>query len=161
MRTVAGTVDTVIPQAVNIVRQNGYKGSQTVATTLGFNPYKVVGKYGTRDGSWTCNGSPSPAQLNGRDWLSRSAFVPGVRAPGFPSRRAGSPLLSRPLGLSFTSLASSLSTFLSRHFLMLHHRRRKPFKVTLPLAIAIHLCAAYCSLRKECRLQACLVGDRH
>lgn len=62
--TVAGTVDTVIPQAVNIVRQNGYKGSQTVASTLGFNPYKVVGRYGTRDSSWTCNGKPQPGAAN-------------------------------------------------------------------------------------------------
>lgn len=58
--TVQATVDTVIPQAVNIVRQNGYSGSQTVAQTVGFNAYKVVGKYGRRDASWTCAGKPQP-----------------------------------------------------------------------------------------------------
>ncbi|SPO23297.1 related to deacetylase [Ustilago trichophora] len=62
--TVRGTVDVVIPQAVNIVRQNGYsRGSQTVASTLWYNPYKVVGRYQNRDGSWTCNGKPAPGQF--------------------------------------------------------------------------------------------------
>ena len=58
--TVQATVDTVIPQAVNIVRNNGYKGSQTIARTLNINPYKVVGKYQNRDSTWTCNGKPEP-----------------------------------------------------------------------------------------------------
>ncbi|SNX83080.1 related to deacetylase [Melanopsichium pennsylvanicum] len=62
--TVRGTADTVIPQAVNIVRQNGYsRGSQTVASTLWYNPYKVVGRYQNRDGSWTCNGKPAAGQF--------------------------------------------------------------------------------------------------
>lgn len=62
--TVRGTVDVVIPQAVNIVRQNGYsRGSQTVASTLWYNPYKVVGRYQNRDGSWTCDGKPAPGQF--------------------------------------------------------------------------------------------------
>lgn len=62
--TVRGTVDQVIPQAVNIVRQNGYsRGSQTVASTLWYNPYKVVGRYQNRDGSWTCGGKPGPGQF--------------------------------------------------------------------------------------------------
>lgn len=58
--TVPGTSQTVIPQAVKIVKQNGYSGSQTVANTLSFNPYKVVGKYSQRDSSWTCDGKPQP-----------------------------------------------------------------------------------------------------
>lgn len=58
--TVAGTPNTVIPQAVQIVRQNGYKGSQTTAATLRYNPYKVVGSYGNRDDSWTCDDKPAP-----------------------------------------------------------------------------------------------------
>ncbi|CDS01958.1 related to deacetylase [Sporisorium scitamineum] len=58
--TVDDTVNVVIPQAVNIVRQNGYSGSQTVASTLNFNPYKVVGKYQNRDSTWTCDGKPQP-----------------------------------------------------------------------------------------------------
>ncbi|TKY87192.1 hypothetical protein EX895_003869 [Sporisorium graminicola] len=58
--TVKATADTVIPQAVNIVRKNGYSGSQTVASTLQFNPYKVVGSYQKRDSTWTCNGTPQP-----------------------------------------------------------------------------------------------------
>ncbi|GAC96166.1 chitin deacetylase [Pseudozyma hubeiensis SY62] len=57
--TVQGTIDTVMPQAVNIVRQNGYT-SHTVQRNLGFNPYKVVGKYQNRDSSWTCDGTPAP-----------------------------------------------------------------------------------------------------
>ncbi|SPO25950.1 related to deacetylase [Ustilago trichophora] len=60
--TVQATVDTVIPQAVNIVRKNGYRGSETVAKTLGFNAYKVVGSYGTRDASWTCDDKPAPGK---------------------------------------------------------------------------------------------------
>ncbi|KAJ1028552.1 hypothetical protein NDA16_001718 [Ustilago loliicola] len=58
--TVPGTPNTVIPRAVNIVRQNGYQGSQTTAATLRYNPYKVVGRYGNRDGSWTCSDKPTP-----------------------------------------------------------------------------------------------------
>ncbi|EST07739.1 Polysaccharide deacetylase [Kalmanozyma brasiliensis GHG001] len=58
--TVPGTPNTVIPQAVNIVRQNGYVGSRTTASTLFYNPYKVTGRYGNRDGSWTCAGKPAP-----------------------------------------------------------------------------------------------------
>lgn len=60
--TVQGTVDTVIPQALKIVQQNGYKGSETVATTIGFNPYKAVrkGPRSKRDETWTCEGKPEP-----------------------------------------------------------------------------------------------------
>ena len=58
--TVDTTPSVVIPQAVNIIKQNGYSGSQTTARTVGYNPYKVTGPYGNRDGSWTCSGKPAP-----------------------------------------------------------------------------------------------------
>ncbi|PWZ00474.1 glycoside hydrolase/deacetylase [Testicularia cyperi] len=58
--TVETTPNTVMPQALQIIKQNGYSGSQTVASTLGFNPYKVVGQYQNRDSSWTCDGKPAP-----------------------------------------------------------------------------------------------------
>ncbi|KAJ1029516.1 hypothetical protein NDA13_002763 [Ustilago tritici] len=58
--TVAGTPNTVIPRAVKIGRRNGYKGSQTTAATLRYNPYKVVASYGHRDDSWTCDDKPAP-----------------------------------------------------------------------------------------------------
>ncbi|KAJ9478138.1 Chitin deacetylase 1 [Pseudozyma hubeiensis] len=61
--TVQSTVDTVMPQAVNIVRQNGYF-SRTVARTMNFNAYKVVGRYQNRDSSWTCSGKPAPGAAN-------------------------------------------------------------------------------------------------
>lgn len=62
--TVQATVDTVIPQAVNIVRQNGYSGSRTVHHNLNFNPYKVVGRYQNRDSTWTCSNKPAPGAAN-------------------------------------------------------------------------------------------------
>ncbi|SJX61882.1 related to deacetylase [Sporisorium reilianum f. sp. reilianum] len=58
--TVKATANTVIPQAVNLVKQNGYSGSHTVGHTVGFKPYKVVGNYQNRDSSWTCDGTPAP-----------------------------------------------------------------------------------------------------
>ncbi|EPQ31908.1 uncharacterized protein PFL1_00107 [Pseudozyma flocculosa PF-1] len=60
--TVSTTPSVVIPQALKIIKQNGYSGSQTVAATTRFNPYKVVGSYGKRDASWTCDGKPGPGQ---------------------------------------------------------------------------------------------------
>ncbi|PWN46456.1 glycoside hydrolase/deacetylase [Violaceomyces palustris] len=61
--TVNTTANTVIPQAVKIVKQNGYSGSRTLSDTLGFNPYKVVGQRGKRDSTWTCDGKPAPGVL--------------------------------------------------------------------------------------------------
>ncbi|KAL9937224.1 hypothetical protein V8E36_003633 [Tilletia maclaganii] len=60
--TVPTTSSKVIPRALDIVQANGYKPSSmgTVAQTVGFAPYKVVGKPGTRDSSWTCAGKPQP-----------------------------------------------------------------------------------------------------
>ncbi|CAD6912550.1 unnamed protein product [Tilletia laevis] len=58
--TVPTTSNQVIPQALQIVRQNGYhpRNMGTVAQTVGFAPYKVIGRPGVRDSSWTCAGKP-------------------------------------------------------------------------------------------------------
>ncbi|CAD6978115.1 unnamed protein product [Tilletia controversa] len=63
--TVPTTSNRVIPQALQIVRQNGYRPRNmgTVAQTVGFAPYKVIGRPGVRDSSWTCAGKPG-----GRGW---------------------------------------------------------------------------------------------
>ncbi|PWN44370.1 glycoside hydrolase/deacetylase [Ceraceosorus guamensis] len=60
--TVSTTPDNMLPKAINIVKQNGYvpQNVQTVATNLRYNPYKVVGKPGVRDSTWTCAGKPQP-----------------------------------------------------------------------------------------------------
>lgn len=56
------TVDTtpteLFPAAIPIARDNGYKSSNmyTIPDSLGFNGYKVVGKRGSRDSTWTCDG---------------------------------------------------------------------------------------------------------
>ncbi|CAD6971884.1 unnamed protein product [Tilletia controversa] len=60
--TVPTTSSKVIPQALQIVQDNGYepKYMGTVAQTIGFAPYKVIGKPGKRDSTWTCAGKPLP-----------------------------------------------------------------------------------------------------
>ncbi|KAK0520408.1 hypothetical protein OC834_007049 [Tilletia horrida] len=62
--TVPTTSSKVIPRALQIVQDNGYQGADmgTVAQTVGFSPYKVVGKPGKRDSTWTCAGKPQPGQ---------------------------------------------------------------------------------------------------
>lgn len=56
--TEASTANSLFPSAFGIAKSNGYSASNvyTVPDGLGFNGYKVVGKQGTRDSSWTCNG---------------------------------------------------------------------------------------------------------
>lgn len=58
------TARQVIPQAVQILKNNGYQSSavQGVGKLFGFNAYKVVGQRGNRDASWTCQGKPAPGQ---------------------------------------------------------------------------------------------------
>lgn len=58
------TARQVIPQAVQIMKANGYpsSGVQGVGTIFAFNGYKVRGQRGTRDASWTCQGKPAPGQ---------------------------------------------------------------------------------------------------
>lgn len=60
--TVVSAVDETMPQAYDILRNNGYSAANimTVASALQFNPYKVQGQQGTRDASWTCDGTPAP-----------------------------------------------------------------------------------------------------
>lgn len=58
------TAREVIPEAVKIIKANGYKRKnvQGVGTNFGFSPYKVVAKPGKRDATWTCEGKPLPGQ---------------------------------------------------------------------------------------------------
>jgi peptidoglycan/xylan/chitin deacetylase (PgdA/CDA1 family) len=54
--TEATTAHQLFPDAIKIAKQNGYTTAnfQTVPKSLGFNGYKMVGKPGKRDASWTC-----------------------------------------------------------------------------------------------------------
>ncbi|KAE8212998.1 hypothetical protein CF327_g3411 [Tilletia walkeri] len=60
--TVPSTSKQTIPQALQIVQNNGYepKNMGTVAQTVGFSPYKVITTPGKRDSTWTCAGKPQP-----------------------------------------------------------------------------------------------------
>jgi peptidoglycan/xylan/chitin deacetylase (PgdA/CDA1 family) len=52
------TADRLFPAAITIAKNNGYTAAnmQTIPQSLKFNGYKVVGKPGKRDSTWTCNG---------------------------------------------------------------------------------------------------------
>ena len=60
--TVPTTSQQVVPQALKIVKQNGYSAANvmTVADSFALNPYKVKGSFSQRDSSWTCNNTPQP-----------------------------------------------------------------------------------------------------
>ncbi|GAA6046787.1 hypothetical protein JCM3770_005643 [Rhodotorula araucariae] len=55
------TVDVVLPSVVPALVNKGYK-LVSIAECLGSSPYQSTGAAGTRDGTWTCKGTPGPGQ---------------------------------------------------------------------------------------------------
>ncbi|KDN52805.1 carbohydrate esterase family 4 protein [Tilletiaria anomala UBC 951] len=62
--TVNTTHSELVPQELPIIAKNGYtmKNVRTLAQNFGVKPYKVVTSHGSRDSSWTCDGTPVPGQ---------------------------------------------------------------------------------------------------
>lgn len=56
-----GTVDIVAPKAIPLLSARGYD-LVGMDTCLAIEPYQVVGEPGTRDDTWTCDGTPGPGQ---------------------------------------------------------------------------------------------------
>lgn len=85
--TYSSTAHKVVPHIVPQLLAAGYS-LVTVGECLGSKPYQHVGKPGTRDGTWTCDGQSCSLVILALE-LNLRPSVTGTPGPGDPGRRRG------------------------------------------------------------------------